>query len=235
MSLIQPLVGDRIWVCERPVKFSGVWLRSRSVVVRLDDGSLWVHSPPEPTDEVRRALDELGEVRWLVVPNKFHHLQAPACARAYPEATVIGPRSVLERNAELALDADIADPVVASRTPELEALPLAGVSFLDETVFFDRPTRTLIGADLALCATHKDHWSWRLAGRLLGTYGKVKVPPDVRFKTRAMAETAAALRAILALPIEQLALAHTDLITDDPLEQLARAWRFVLARFPAEQ
>ncbi len=234
-TALEPLVGDRIWVCERPIKFSGAWLRTRTVVVRLDDGCLWIHSPPEPTDELCAALDQLGPVRWLVAPNKFHHLQIPAFAQRYPGATVIGPASVCERNKELQLDADISDPAVTEQTPELLAMPLAEVPFLDETVFFHRPTRTLIGADLALCACAKDHWSWRLPARLFGCYNKVGVPPDVRFKTRATVETATALREILALPIEQISVAHADLITDSPAQQLERAWRFVLRKFPEEQ
>ena len=232
---LQPLIDGHIWVCERPVKFSGAWLRSRSLIVKLADGNLWVHSPPEPTDELREAIDALGAVSWLVVPNKFHHLQTPRFAEAYPAAKVVGPQSVLERNSEIEIDIDIADPAVAAQLPGLEVFPLAGVPFLDETVFFHRSSGTLIGADLAMSATRQDHWSWRLPARILGAYGKLKVPPDVRFRTRACAEAAHALEAILALPIERISVAHTDPITEDPIAKLARAWKFVLAKFPAQR
>ncbi|WP_428265296.1 DUF4336 domain-containing protein [Haliangium sp.] len=228
LTSLEPLVGDQIWVCERPVKFLGSWLRSRSLVVKLASGGLWVHSPPAPTDELRAALDDLGPVEWLVVPNRFHHLEMPRFAEAYPDATVIGPASVVERNAALRLDADIADPMVAERVPEIQAMPLTGMPFLDETLFFHRPTGTLIGADVALCATHQDHWTWRIPARLMGVYGRIKVSPDVRFRKRDRDALARSLEAILALPIEQLALAHTDLIRERPAEQLAAAWRFAL-------
>jgi hypothetical protein len=229
---LESLVADRIWVSERPVKFSGAWLRARSLVIRLEDGGLWIHSPPEPTEELRAAIDQLGVVRWLVVPNRFHHLGTPAFAAAYPDATVVGPASVLDKNPALRLDGDVTDRAFAKRTRELLALPLAGVPFLDETIFFHSPTRTLIGADLMLCACRKDHWSWRWPARVFGAYDKLKVPPDVRFKTKASAETAAALGRILALPIERISVAHADLITEDPKGTLARAWKVVLRRVP---
>lgn len=93
-SVFEAVIPNTIWVSERPIWFGGVRLRSRTTVVRLPDGGLWVHSPSEPTAEVCAALDALGEVRWIVVPNRFHHLQAPATATRYPQAQVVGPRSV---------------------------------------------------------------------------------------------------------------------------------------------
>ena len=35
---LTPVVEDRIWTLDRPVWFSGVRLRARTTVVRLDDG-----------------------------------------------------------------------------------------------------------------------------------------------------------------------------------------------------
>lgn len=71
-------------------------------MLRLPGDALWVHSPCAPTDEVCAALDALGEVRWIVVPNKFHHLQVPATAARYPQAVVVGrsrPRPATRRSA----------------------------------------------------------------------------------------------------------------------------------------
>lgn len=233
--MLTPLVSDRIWVAERPVRFGGVWLRSRTVVVRLEDGSLWVHSPDAPTPAMREALDALGPVRWLVVPNRFHHLQMPANAAAFPEARTIGPATALERNQGLRLDLRIDEPEVARAVPELEPLPLAGVPYLDETAFYHRPTQTLIGADLVLCAGHADHWSWRIPARLLGRYDQVKIPPDVRVLTPRREATARALQAMLERPFQQIAVAHADLISDAPHERLARAWRHVLQPGPVSR
>ena len=58
-SELSVVVPNAIWVSERPVWFSGVRLRARSTVVRLEDGGLLVHSPPEPTEEFCAALRAL--------------------------------------------------------------------------------------------------------------------------------------------------------------------------------
>ena len=96
-SALTALVADRIWSLERPVWFSGARLRARTTVVRLDDGSLLLHTPPPPTDALAEQLRALGPVRWLVVPNCWHHLGAPAAAARFPEAKLVGPASALGR------------------------------------------------------------------------------------------------------------------------------------------
>lgn len=41
-------------------------------VLRLSDGSLWVHSPVNLDDDLAAALAELGEVKHIVTPNYEH-------------------------------------------------------------------------------------------------------------------------------------------------------------------
>lgn len=227
-DVLTPVVEDAIWVSERPVWFRGVRLRSRTTVIRLEDGGLFVHSPPDPTPEWCVAVDALGDVRWLVVPNCFHHLGATATAARYPTATLVGPQSAVDRNANLELELEIHDDAFRSAFGELDVIPFRGCPFLDETVFFHRPTCTLVAADLVISATPRDHWTWRWAGRLTGCYQRVRVPPDVRGKTRPSDEAARSVERLIDLPAERLLVAHTDPIEERPLERIAEAWRFAM-------
>jgi hypothetical protein len=227
-NVFQAVVPDVIWSAERPVWFGGVRLRARTTVVRLSDGGLWVHSPVAPTDEVCAALDALGEVRWIVVPNRFHHLHAPATAARYPDAQVVAPASV--RNPRVTATVRIDDPSLGSSVPELAPVPLAGVPFLDETAFFHRPSGSLIAADLLMCACARDHWTWRFVARVSDRYEKVRTPPDVRMHVRPSQPLNESLERMQALPIEQILVAHADPITDRPVQQLAEAWRFATSK-----
>jgi hypothetical protein len=225
-SVFQVVVPDSIWVTERPVWFSGVRLRSRTTVVRLSGGALWLHSPCPPSADVCSALDALGELRWIVVPNRFHHLQTPATAARYPNARVVGPKSAESRNPRLSLTMGLNDAAYLRATPELSPVQLGGVPFLDETVFFHAPSGSLIAADLLMSACARDHWTWRTAARIFGRYGKIGTPPDVRMHTRASAVVAASIARLGALPLQQILVAHADPITDRPIQQLAEAWAF---------
>ena len=229
-SELSVVVPNAIWVSERPVWFSGVRLRARSTVLKLEDGGLLVHSPPEPTEEFCSVLRALGELRWIVVPNCFHHLGARATAARFASAKVVGPSSAMAHNAQLKLHMGLQDDAFLGAVKELDVIPLEGCPFLDETVFFHRPTGSLIGADIVMSACARDHWSWRLAGRLTGCYEKVRTPPDVRIKTKANDAAVRSIDRMAALPLNRILVAHTDAIEDRPAEKLVEAWRFVRAK-----
>lgn len=223
ISPLIPVVDDKVWLLERPVWFSGVRQRVHTTVLRLEDGGLLLHSPAPLTDALVEQLNGIGPVRWLVVPNCFHHLGTPAAALNFPGARVVAPASALRRNRALRAHAEIAR--IGELVPEFEALPLEGVPFLDETVLFHRPTQTLLGADLVLCPNARDHFSLRLAARLLGFYDQVRVPYDVKNKIPDKAAAARSLRAIVERPARRLIVGHADVMEAGWREHLARAWR----------
>ena len=225
MSALTAVVDDKIWGLERPVWFSVVRQRARTTIVRLDDGSLLLHTPAPPTDALAEELRALGPVRWLVVPNCWHHLGAPAAAARFPEAQVVAPASALNRNKALRLHVDIHDAQFGEQVPELEALPLRGVPYWDETVLYHRPTQTLLGADIVVCASAKDHWTLRYAARITGFYERVRVPPDARKKIPDKTAAARSIRAILERPAQRLIVGHADVIEDGWRDHLAQAWR----------
>jgi len=224
-SALTTVVADRIWSLERPVWFSGARLRARTTVVRLDDGSLLLHTPAPPGDALAEELRALGPVRWLVVPNCWHHLGAPAAAAHFREATLVGPTSALRRNPRLRLDLDLHDGKFGKLVPEFELLPLAGVPFWDETVLYHRPTQTLLGADIVCSAGSNDHFTWRFGARITGCYERIRVPPDARKKLEDKAATARSLLAMLERPAERLIIGHGDIIAPGCRDHLAHAWR----------
>lgn len=224
-SVLIAAVDDRIWHLDRPVWFGGVRLRARTTVVRLEDGSLLLHSPAPPSDGLAEQLGALGPVRWLVVPNCWHHLGAPAAAARFPDAQVVGPASALKRNEALRLHVDIHDGSFGERIPELEALPLQGVPFWDETVLYHRPTQTLLGADIVCSAGAKDHWTWRCAARITGCYERLRVPPDARQKIADKSAAARSIHALLERPAQRLVVGHGDAIEVGWRDRLADAWR----------
>jgi len=125
----------------------------------------------------------------------------------------------------LKLHLDIHDARFAEEVPELEALPLGGVPFWDETVLYHRPTETLLGADIVCCASAGDHWSWRWAARVTGCYQRVRVPPDARKKIPDKAAAARSLHAMLQRPARRLIVGHAEVIDEDCRDRLAQAWR----------
>jgi Domain of unknown function (DUF4336) len=71
---LECIVPDLLWHATQPLRFGPLQISTRMTVVRLSDGSLWVHSPITPTPDLVDALNRLGSVRYVVAPNKSHHL-----------------------------------------------------------------------------------------------------------------------------------------------------------------
>lgn len=65
--------SDKVWGAERPFVWFGLDVNGRGAVVKLSDGSLWVHSPVSLDPELKKAVDALGNVKHIVTPNFEHN------------------------------------------------------------------------------------------------------------------------------------------------------------------
>jgi hypothetical protein len=105
-------LDENVWVAEQPLKFMGLAVGARMTVIRLADGGLWVHSPLRLTPERRQAVDALGPVRFLVAPNKYHHLFIGDWMAAYPHAQSYAAPGLSEKRKDLRFHA-----VLSGQTP----------------------------------------------------------------------------------------------------------------------
>lgn len=80
-----------LWTVEGAVP--NMPLLRRMTLARLGDGSVVVHSAICLDDAAQREVDAWGPVRYVVVPNRFHRLDAAAYAERYPEARVVCPEA----------------------------------------------------------------------------------------------------------------------------------------------
>lgn len=55
-------------------------------IIRLKNDDLWIHSPTLLTDNLKEEIDQLGQVRHLISPNKLHYIHIPYWAKVYPDA-----------------------------------------------------------------------------------------------------------------------------------------------------
>lgn len=71
------------------------------VVVRMADDRLLVHSPVALPEDLVARLDRWGELAYIVVPNRFHRLDARPFVDRYPEAQVVAPAGARTRVEEV--------------------------------------------------------------------------------------------------------------------------------------
>lgn len=146
-------VAEEVWIVDGPViRFGMPWPKmpfpTRMTIVRIG-ADLFVHSPTPLTRDLRDEVDGIGRVRWIVGPNRLHYWWIPEWHRAYPDAEIyLAPRTPEQAGDHIDFPCAILDR--AGGYPwdgAIATLPVAG-SFMTEVVFFHRPSRTLLLADL---------------------------------------------------------------------------------------
>lgn len=203
---------------------TGLHLRLRMVVVRLDDGTLWLHSPVPIDDEVADAIGALGEVAHLVAPNRNHHLHFAAAQARYPSATTWGAPGLREKKPALGLARVVDTGSTFGST--IEARRIEGVPLNDEVVFHHVPTRTLICTDFVLHVVEEPSFLTRQLYKAIAAYGGVAQNRLWRRRTTDRAASRAAVDDVLAWGFTRVVMAHGDVIEEDALERIreATAW-----------
>ena len=81
---------DNLWSVSGSLP--GMSLKRVMTVVRLDNGRLVIHSAVALDDDAMAEIEAWGRPGFLLVPNAYHRLDAPAYAERYPDLKVLCPR-----------------------------------------------------------------------------------------------------------------------------------------------
>ena len=141
-------IAPDLWQVQHEFAAAGMRISSRMTVVRLASGGLWLHSPVPLTETVRAQMRKLGEVRFIVAPNKAHHLFAAACIDTYPRARLFGAPGLRGKRQDLPLMRELGPQAEPEWQPDLEQVFFEGIPLVNETAWFHCPSRTLILTDL---------------------------------------------------------------------------------------
>ena len=208
-------VAESLWVAEGGiVSFHGFAYPTRSVVVRLDSGALWVWSPVQLTEALRRDVAALGPVAHLVSPNKLHYLYLAAWRAEFPAALLWGPASTIRRHAEWSFEPPLDDRAPPAWRDDIDQAWFRGSFYLDEIVFFHRASRTAIVADLIQALTdeflraHWRRWQRALAARGGICAANPQAPRDWQLSFLNRKPARAARDKVLGWNCERVIIAH---------------------------
>lgn len=220
-------LASGLWVAERKLRFLGVQLGTRMTVMRLEGGSLLVHSPIEPEPALCRQVDEQGSVRFMVAPNRFHHLFAAAFREAYPDSELHVAPGLPERFPALPVDAVLSDEP-APWSPDVDQHLVKGIPATNEVAFFHRLTRTLVLTDLAFnVGPEAPPWT-RFSMRVAGAYGHFGPSHLERILIRDRLAARASLEHILAWDFDRVVVGHGQVLESGGREALRRGYDWLL-------
>lgn len=220
-------VAKDLWVDEAPLRFLGAEIGTRMSVIRLGDGGLWLHSPVALSDPLRAALDAIGPVRFVVAPNRMHHLHVGDYASAYPEAELHGAPGLADKRPDLAFDFVLGDAAPPGWAGQIEQVAFGGMPIANEIDFYHRASRTLLVSDIAFHIGAEAPPLTRLGFRLLRAYGRFGPSLTERLLLiRDRAAARASLDRILAWDFERAIVCHGSVVEHDARAQLEQnyAW-----------
>jgi hypothetical protein len=220
-------LDEGLWAVTRPLKALGLTLASRMTVVRLGDGSLFLHSLVRLEPELRQALDALGPVRHLVAPNRLHHLFAGDYRTAYPQARLHGAPGVARKRPDLVLASELGDEAPAPWAGEIDQALIGGIPMLNEVVFHHRPSGTLILTDLAANGGLADPLALRLWLRLNHAYGRLATPLEVRLLCRDRAAARRGIERALGWAFERVVVGHGAIVEGDGRRRAREAFAWL--------
>lgn len=222
-SLI-PLAKD-IWTAVSSHVALGMDFGNRMTVVRLASGFLLVHSPIRPTDALKSELSTLGDIRFIIAPNKFHHLYAAEFAAAFPDARLYGAPGLKEKRKDLNLHGVLSDEPEPYWEDSLKQHVFDGIPAVNEVVFFHSESRTVIFTDLVFNFSSDLTPGQKLFALLDGVYDKTAVSRLTRYillgdrkKVRRSADK------ILEWDFDKVVLAHKDIVLEGGYEAVKKAF-----------
>ncbi len=239
INTLKPVAPD-IWIADGPVVRMAAPLGMRApfptrmTIVRLHDGGMWCHSPIAPDEGLFEAIDALGPVRHLVSPNLLHYASIAAWKRRYPDARAWASPGVRRRAAsqkiEAPFDADLADAPPEAWKREIDQVRFRGSRAIEEFVFFDRASATVILADLvenfeARKLTRGMRWIARFGG-VLDPDGKTPLDMRATFSGRKPVARGCFER-IMAWHPRRAILCHGRWYAENAEAELRRAFRWL--------
>ena len=219
-------VTTDLWVAEQPLGFFGIDVGCRMSCIRLREG-VALHSPIELQPQLQEAVARIGEVRWLIAPNRFHHLFVSDWAQAHPDAEVFIAPGLRKKRADLAAATDLSETV----TPwgrDLATVRLRGAPAMDEFVFFHSPSATLVITDLAFHFGAEAPWATRLMIRISGRLGELAPTRLERFLIKDRQAFRSSLERVLEWPFERVVVAHGTILESGGREALAKGYGWLL-------
>lgn len=220
-------VAPGLWALDRHLRLPpGLRLPTRSFVIRLSSGGLLLVSPPPLAAGGLEAVDALGPVEEILVPNSYHYVYAAELAAHYPHAVLRLAPGVRQRAPEAPageeVDGAAAPPSWDGTVAHRVLVPAPGIA---ELALFHIASASLILTDLAFNMVRYPNRLQQLLWRANGVpadFGPSRTARLLLLRDRAAA--AEFLAGVLAWPFTRVLMAHGDPLEHDAAATFRRAF-----------
>jgi Domain of unknown function (DUF4336) len=228
-------VAAGIWIVDSgPPRVVGIPVPVRMTVIQLGNGGLLLHSPTRFGPELRKQLEQIGEIEHLVAPNSAHWTFVTEWQNHVPGAlTWAAPglqHSAQVRRAGVRTDRDLEAAAPEVWAIDLDQVLIPGAGFA-EVALYHKSSRSLVLTDLVLnLEPEKLPFIVKPAARLLGVTAPVgKAPFYLRMIiNRKRDEAKAAAKRLVAFQPKRVIFSHGRWFDKDGTALLRRSLEWLL-------
>ena len=223
-------IASNIWEIARPIRNTKFNIGTRMTIVRLADGGLWIHSPVKFDQPLKAAVDSLGEVKFIVAPNQYHHLFVTPWIEAYPNAAFCCVSALLKKRPELkpTLVLDQTDVQQLPWQDSLKTCIVRGSKMFTEADFLHIPSRTLIITDFAFNIPPQPSVFFNLFLKIWGVYDRFSPSRLLRAFCRDREEVRRCYHVMAAWDFDRIVLAHGSIVTSGGKQKFQTAFAWLL-------
>ena len=221
---------ENLWIAEMPASRLGFQFGARMTIARLASGVLWIHSPIE-LEPFKAELDLLGEVGFVVSPFRFHYMHLAEFAVAYPNAKFFAPPGLnMEKLKEVPFSDRLKDGPRLEWKDEIDQLVVKGNALDNEVVFFHKPSRSLIVADLCFnIPSDRSKATTAIAG-VLGVLDQMAPSRNFKVMTRNASLVRQTIKRILKWDFERVILSHGNIVEADAKTKFKQAFAYLMRK-----
>jgi hypothetical protein len=221
-------IANDIWVQERPFKLLGMDMGVRMTLIKLADGSLFVHSPVSLDSALREEIDRLGRVAFVVAPNRLHHLFVGEYFAAYPTAAFYAAPGLESKRPDLKFTGVLGNEAPSGWAGQIDQIHCDGSRFLNEMDFYHRASRTLMLTDIAFNICRTESRLGRIVLTIDQSYGHFGSSLVGKLMLlRARSKWRATIDQMLHWDFDRIIVCHGDIVESDGKETFRRAFAFL--------
>jgi hypothetical protein len=224
-------VSENIWIIDgNAVPFFGFPYTTRMTVIRLSSGDLWIHSPLKISNKLVDDILELGEVKYLISPNKLHHLFLAGWMERFPNAICYASPGLAKKRNDLMFSKELGMLPEDEWSKEIDQTIFKGSFVMEEVIFFHRSSKTLVLTDLIENFKPESFNLWqRVLAKftgILSPHGKTPVDWRLSFAF-GKNEAKKSLSIMMAWKPENIVISHGECIFGNGLEFLKKSFLWV--------
>ena len=145
MPLVQ--FGEDIWIVEGPLaKDMGLMFSTRMIITRLSDGTLWLCDPVKISNNTLKLIENLGEIKYLLVSTQRHIWRLRDWHEKFPTAQIWSCGNIPKKLKNLPYTGFLSDAPIWDN--DFEQVIFKGNKFLSEIVFYHKFSKTVIMGDI---------------------------------------------------------------------------------------